>query len=119
MWLEIGLAWSSKIADGGFWIFIIIAIVLVVIAMNMGDGQSDEIKKAAWKWFYAGAASACFAFLLSTIPSVDDLWRVRIGMIKLHLASQENLEKGAEVIERIGHKLECKYIGGKGCEERK
>jgi hypothetical protein len=53
---------------------------------------------------------------LSVIPSVDDLWKVRIGLIKLELASPENLKGAAEVIERIGRKLECKYIG---CDEEK
>ena len=51
------------------------------------------------------------------IPDTDDLWKIRIGFIKLQLASPKNLEKGTEEIGRIAKKLECKYLGG--CEEEK
>lgn len=53
---------------------------------------------------------------ISALPNIDDLWKVRIGLIKLQLASPENVQKGADVIERLGKKLECKYLG---CEEKK
>jgi hypothetical protein len=46
------------------------------------------------------------------LPNVDDLWKVRIGLLKLELVNKTNIEAGAAVIERIGKKLECKYIGG-------
>lgn len=54
---------------------------------------------------------------IANLPTADDLWKVRVSLIKYHLASPENVQKGVETIERIGKKLECKYLGG--CEEPK
>lgn len=54
--------------------------------------------------------------VLASVPSINDLWRVRIGLIKYNLASPENVKQTIETIERIGKKLECKYLG---CEETK
>ncbi len=51
-----------------------------------------------------------------TVPSIDDIWKIRIALVKLELSSSENLQKGVETIERVGKKLECKYLG---CEETK
>lgn len=54
--------------------------------------------------------------VLGCIPSVSEIWKVRIGLIKLQLSSPENIAKGVETIEHIGKKLECKYLG---CKEEK
>lgn len=54
--------------------------------------------------------------LLAAIPSVDELLKIRIALIKYELASGENISRATDVIERIGEKLECKYLG---CEENK
>lgn len=51
----------------------------------------------------------------AALPSIDDIWRVRISLVKLQLASPNNIEKGTEAIERIAKKLECKYLG---CDKR-
>lgn len=51
------------------------------------------------------------------IPSSKQLWEARINLIKFNLASKENITQTTETIERIGKKLECKYLkcedGGK------
>lgn len=52
---------------------------------------------------------------LAVAPSIDSLWKVRISLIKYGMASEENIIKGVEEIERIGKKLECKYLG---CEDK-
>jgi len=48
--------------------------------------------------------------LFSTVPSMEDVWRVRISLIKLELASPENIRAGADTIARIAKKLEEKYL---------
>ena len=53
---------------------------------------------------------------LGSLPSITDLWKVRVGLIKFQLALPENIKAGSETIERIAHKLECQYVG---CEEKK
>jgi hypothetical protein len=51
------------------------------------------------------------SLLITILPTIDDLWKVRISLIKFEMASPENIKGGVETIERIGHKLECKYLG--------
>ena len=50
------------------------------------------------------------------IPRPEDLLSLRISLIKYELSSPENIERGVETIEKIGKKLECKYLG---CDEKK
>lgn len=87
------------------------------------DENLDSSDRSAIAYMMTGKmilklAGATFLVVLpiTIMPTVDDLWKVRIGLIKLNLASPENIQKGADVIERIGKKLECKYVG---CEEAK
>lgn len=54
--------------------------------------------------------------IVGCFPSMEDLWKVRINLIKLELASPENVSKGVDEIGRIAERLECKYLG---CEEKK
>ena len=49
--------------------------------------------------------------VITIIPSINDLWEIRISLIKYQLASPQNVQKGAEEIGRIAKKLECKYLG--------
>lgn len=83
----------------------------------LNGGEEMAAKRAA---SYRKARSKCFYALIFLpilfFPTIDDIWRVRIGLIKIQLASPENIQKGADVIERIGQKLECKYLG---CDEKK
>jgi hypothetical protein len=52
--------------------------------------------------------------IIGCIPDMNDMWKVRIGLIKYEMASPKNVNAAAEEIVRLGHKLECKYIG---CED--
>jgi hypothetical protein len=55
--------------------------------------------------------------ILTNLPNANDLFKVRLALIKYELASPKNVTKGVETIERVAKKLECKYIGG--CEKKK
>lgn len=84
------------------------------------DGETRSFDPATRK-FWRHSWLLCITILGFTIvpacvPNVEDLWKIRIGMIKLQLASPQNVEKGAAEIIRIGKKLECRYLG---CEEEK
>lgn len=59
-----------------------------------------------------------FAFPFALIPSPEDLFNLRIALIKLQLASPENVTKGVETIKRIGQKLEEKYLGKSAVDKR-
>ena len=48
--------------------------------------------------------------LIVCVPSMDDIWKTRIALIKYNLASPENINKASDEIVKIGKKLECKYL---------
>lgn len=55
------------------------------------------------------------AFIVSFTPTHKRLLWVKIEKIKNEAVNEQNLRDGVKVIERIGKKLECKYLGGEGC----
>jgi hypothetical protein len=85
-------------------------------AKDCGD---EEDVAYAWKVVKRVFTTAALLTPFMLIPSMDELWSVRIGLIKFQLASPEHVQKGAETIERIAKKLECKYVGGSECSEKK
>lgn len=48
--------------------------------------------------------------LLAIVPSPSQLWEARINLIKLELASPENVKASVERINEISKALECKYL---------
>lgn len=92
---------------------VLLSGVFFLMAKDLGKTRDQVLSRKALK-----VSSLVFVpmMFLSCIPTIDDLWKVRIGLIKLQLASPENITSAAETIERIGKKLECKYIG---CDEEK
>lgn len=122
MWLEILLALFSKLSDAMAFIAFLtgIGFAIALVFNCFTSGYKDEDKDAEVGFKITSKAIkivgpiCAITFILSCAPSIDDLWKVRIGLIKLHLASPENINKGVDVIERIGKKLECKYLG---CED--
>jgi hypothetical protein len=103
-------------------IFLTIGLTLTFVAQawahdffNDKDEESlnarmPKIRSKLIAWIIVSAVVTC-------VPTIDDLWKVRIGLIKYQLASSENVQTGVDTIERIGKKLECKYLGG--CDEKK
>lgn len=65
-----------------------------------------------------GLVSLCVAAPLAAMPKAEDLWSLRIALLKFHVAKPEHIEKGAAEISRIAKKLECKYLGGCEGEEK-
>lgn len=120
----LGMAYNLK------WAFNIIAFISILgltattIAVCITHGEEKDGKptcgpterKMARKLWLLAAFFLLFSIIPASVPDVNDLWKIRIGMIKLQLASPENVEKGAAEIIRIGKKLECRYLG---CEEQK
>jgi hypothetical protein len=80
-------------------------------------GKKEVANAATYRRLFKKAAIATAIFAaLTAIPDVNDLWRARIALVKLELASTENVQKGTEEIARIARRLECKYLG---CKEEK
>lgn len=119
MILELTLAMLANVKDAAV-VFSIIGIVfgIFLVAIVTFSSESEMNEKTRTKVQRGGKTLlvigiVCLPFAL--VPTIDDLWKVRIGLIKLELSSEENIQKAATEIERLGKKLECKYLGG--CEK--
>lgn len=120
MKLEILLATFGNMKD----LFLLLAIICFVSLLGTvvyyliawsedADEKTLKTCKSVLKIFLPLTVLLSFVCCL---PSVEDLWKVRLGLLKLELANPANVQKGAEEISRIAKKLECKYLG---CEEEK
>ena len=110
--MEILLATLQKLSYLAFGLAIALAISSVSYFLDL---QLDPKDQSARKRLKHSSIACVMCACIACIPNVNDIWRVRIGLIKLSLASPENITKTSETIERIGRKLECKYLG---CDEQ-
>lgn len=97
-------------------IVVLIATFIGITDDKFDPGERNARFKASMKKSYI--VLACIAFL-SLLPSTDELWKSRIALLKLELASPKNVNKSVEEISRIASKLECKYLGCKEKEANK
>jgi len=96
----------------------LLSMVVAVIAYGMSFNPDDSLANCViLRLKKVATFSICITVMclpLTWIPSPEDLWRVRINMIKYHAASPDNIEKYAKYglphIERIVKKIECKYL---------
>jgi len=104
-------------------IFVVISIVVFTVSRECIKDANDKndvavrIVNIGKGFIKYSIIIFCVCIPVHLAPTVDDLWKARIGLVKLYIASPQNLEKGTEEISRIAKKLECKYLGG--CEEEK
>lgn len=115
-WLDI----STYLVLNGEPVIIVFTLACIVsfavIMMCLEDGTN--LKKPAI--ILSGAAIiAMLGASTSMIPSHNKILEVKIERIKNEAVNKENIDKGIETLERIGKKLECKYLGGKECKEGK
>lgn len=108
--LFIGFALATGIGT------LVSAIGSLVLANERPDAPERIFVRKAFKWL-APIFVACG--LVACVPDVDDLWKVRVGLIKLELSSPENIkalvnpetiEKGKDLIGKIGNDVYCKYV---------
>lgn len=111
--LEFFLAWAGSIRESLQLICFFLGFAAGVSAFGwlMIDDFSSDSKlaptcKKLSLWFLV-------TLFFCSFPTIDDLWKVRIALIKYRLASPENVQKGADEIASIAHKLECRYLGCK------
>lgn len=106
-----------------FYILAIVSALASVICMLILIGAKVEREEKVVKAFSSIVRFivpfSLFALVFGSVPNSDELWRIRVNLLKFHIASPENVEKGAEEVGRIAKKLECKYLGGCEAEEKK
>jgi len=107
------VSWTAKIVGI---IFALITVISLVMYIMLEGAANKEERTTALRVFRYCFPAASVLLLVGSLPTVDNLWKIRVGLIKFHLAAPENIKAGVETIERIGHKLECYYIG---CEADK
>lgn len=96
-----------------------VATIISVDGDTRERGREDAAKfaqmakAASVRWLLPAFG---FFFVLSMIPTTDQMFHIRLNLIKFELASPDNVRKGTEEIANIAKKLECKYLG---CEEPK
>jgi len=106
-----GVAEGILIASGIIGLF---ALISFIVTLGDPNYQKESIIFKSIIKFVSGFI--ILSTLILAMPTVDNMFKVRLSLIKFQLASPENLNKGADEIERIAKKLECKYLG---CEEKK
>jgi hypothetical protein len=113
MILEFLLAWATEL-HGVVVVFALAAVAALVISIvgrfiviDVDGSMRDIFIPPVWKLLWVAITLS----LLTTIPTVDSLWRVRVGLLKLELASPENVKALGGHIEEVVKKLECKHLG--------
>ena len=99
-------------------IFIIYFIYLIIFlnkgtsGIKLGNELINNVKKYIIILFTISSLTSLFSIKLSP----EDLFKIRVSLIKYELIKPENINKGLNHIDRIVKKLECKYLG---CEKDK
>lgn len=110
-----------------FWVSMIATIITVIVGgfMKMAESDSNGRRSkdapepedwAKWRRFQKWSVICCLITgPFYAIPDMEDLWHVRINMLKFHMASPSNVEafakNGMPHIERVAKKIECRFLG--------
>lgn len=108
-----------------FWVAIIANIVTIIWFFCMLEENSvtdkDWEKWRRWKKLWIVVTLVLVPF--KAIPNMEELWHVRINMLKFHAVSPSNVEafakNGMPHIERVAKKIECKFLGCPDDEKEK
>ena len=113
---------------GAFSVFFwggVVSIVICLIAMfcMMDEKSVDEDDWAKWRRWKKYSVILCLITApFHALPDTEDLWHVRISMLKFHAVSPDNIEKfaknGMPHIERVAKKIECRYLGCPDSEKK-
>lgn len=117
--IELSLAFLANLKY--FFIFMAsgTAVFFIVDAIANGaaidsNPQIEDAKKREFKKRLPKTIAIMIVFsLLACVPDINDLWRIRISLIKYELASPDNVKKATEEIEHLAKKLEEKYLGNR------
>ena len=108
MILELMLAWWQGLHN----VIVILAcvgalaiLIGIVGRFIMSDGETFWVKPMG-----KVAVVSLGLMLLTTIPTPDQLWEIRIALLKLDLSSPENVKAVGGRVDEIVKALECKHL---------
>lgn len=103
------LAWSALIIGG--------IVFLVLIFVGWANADCDESKEKIKKLYFPKIKYFVLLGMFVSLPSPQNIWKIRINLLELELSSTENVKATTEHIEKLAQALECKYL--EECPERK
>jgi len=101
--------------DNAHWLFLGVAIPTAIMALiafvvlTVGEVPNNEIARVK-RVFRNLAFTSTFLWLLFCIPRSGDLWEVRVNLIKLNIASPDNIKQGVARVNEVAGEMECKYL---------
>jgi cell division protein FtsW (lipid II flippase) len=103
--LEIVLAVVENIQILTF--FTLGVIAAYVLVFFMAERWEDD---CGWAPIKTAVKLAIPLALVLCIPDVGHLWKIRVGLLKLDLASPANVEKVGTHIDEVVKALECRHL---------
>jgi hypothetical protein len=107
--------------NNAHWLFLVAGIVFsvfaaiffVFFAMMSEERPNDKALPTVKYLAKFGAITAVSSWLAFCLPRTGDMWEVRVDLIKLAVASPENIKLGIGRVNQIADEMECKYTGNK------
>jgi hypothetical protein len=97
----------------GVLVFILISVLLfLIMVMDMGNEDLLSFIKKYKRLFATWFIFFTVSLLVVCSPTLDDVVKMRISLIKYQLLSPQNVQSGIDTINRIGKELENKYLKG-------
>lgn len=115
---EFWLAWAFNV-KGLFGAAAVIALIATCISLFIWFVTSGPHNSDFDDAVHAGARKSVWVFgpilvisaIFNSVPSMDDMWRLRLGLMKLEIVNKENLEKLTDHASEVIKSLECKHLG--------
>ena len=121
-WLDISTYVFQNI--GGFVLGWVICVIVcsVTVAVYKENKHWREKEGIVPSRLYRVAIVFSILFMLVSsalgfMPTHNKILEIKIERIKNEAVSKENIDKGLDTLERVGKKLECKYLGGLDCKK--
>ncbi|MCP3684561.1 MAG: hypothetical protein GY861_17990 [bacterium] len=107
-WLDVS---TYLINNLGLALFLLCMFMLLSFFTWAFEYERTSDKNLANRTLQITVPISFFIFFAALLPSHDRILAVKIARIKNEAVNKENVTKGVETLERIGKKLECKYLG--------
>lgn len=112
--LQAALSIMDKVSEFGWWFFIFSVVLLNVSFFGMIFAGANRFSKKTCDYFMDLTVFTMKLFAISIpfvlVPSTADLYKIRIGLLKRHMATPANFDRSVAEMENIAKRLEAKYL---------